>query len=94
MVLRYGQLENGEKIICVSFEFDARLAQCTGVTKFTVPAELLEGYQLMLLDEDGGETELEVETKGESATFTLDFSELKEGKRTPVRMLHLVPISE
>lgn len=94
MVLRYGQLENGEKIICVSFEFDARLAQCTGVTKFTVPAELLEGYQLMLLDEEGGETELEVETKGERATFTLDFSELKEGKRTPVRMLHLVPISE
>ena len=94
MVLRYGQLENGETIICVSFEFDARLAQCTGLTKFTVPAELLEGYQLMLLDEEGGETELEVETKGQNATFTLDFSTLDQGRRIPVRMLHLVPVGE
>ena len=40
--------------MCVAFEFDARLVGCTGWTEFTVPAELLEGYQLMLLDNEGG----------------------------------------
>ena len=94
MVLRCGALENGEKVICVGFEFDARLAQCTGLTKFTIPAELVEGCKLMLLDEKGNETELEVETDDGSVTFTLNFYGDAQGKRTPVRMIHLVPIGE
>lgn len=94
MVLRYGALENGEKVICVGFEFDAKLVSCTGLTEFTIPAELVEGYDLMLLDDQGGETELEVETEAGNATFTLNFYGDAQGKRTPVRMLHLVPIAE
>lgn len=92
MVLRCGELENGEKVMCVAFEFDARLVGCTGWTEFTVPAELLEGYQLMLLDDEGGETDVEVETSANKATFTLSFYGDAQGHRTPVRMLHLVPL--
>ena len=48
----------------------------------------------MLLDEKGNETELEVETDDGSVTFTLNFYGDAQGKRTPVRMIHLVPIGE
>lgn len=94
LVLRYGELENGEKIICVGFEYDARLAQYYGICKFTIPAELLEGYQLMLLDADGNETELKVETTGNKASFTIDFHDETGKGWIPVQMLHLVPIEE
>lgn len=94
LLFRAGSLENGEKIICVSFEFDARLTQCYGNIKFTVPAELVEGSKVMLLDADGGETELEVESNGKTADFALNFNTIEDGHRTPVRMLHLVPVSE
>lgn len=94
LVLRYGELENGEKIICVGFEYDARLAQYYGICKFTIPAEMLEGYQLMLLDADGNETELKVETTGNKASFTIDFHDETGKSWIPVQMLHLVPIEE
>lgn len=94
LVLRQGALANGERIICVSFEFDARLAQDTGKTDFTIPASILEGYQLMLLDAEGNETPLDVTVKGDMATFQLDFGTLVDGRRIPVRMLHLVPVEE
>lgn len=94
LVLRYGELENGEKIICVGFEYDARLAQYYGICKFTIPAEMLEGYQLMLLDADGNETELKVETTGNKASFTIDFHDETGKGWIPVQMLHLVPIEE
>ena len=93
MVLRCGALENGEKIICVGFEFNGGLAYCTGLTEFTIPAELVEGCAVMLLDDQGGETELEVKTEAGEATFTLNFYGDAHGKRTPVRMIHLVPIA-
>ncbi len=94
LVLRYGELENGEKIICVGFEYDARLVQYYGICKFTIPAEMLEGYQLMLLDADGNETELKVETTGNKASFTIDFHDETGKSWVPVQMLHLVPIEE
>ena len=91
MVLRCGELENGEKLMSVGFEYDARLTQCTGLTRFTVPAEVLEGCKLMLLDKDGGETELELVTENGETTFELDFSAPSGVARVPVRILHLVP---
>ena len=91
LLFRQGELKNGEKIICVSFEFDARLAQDTGKTNFTVPASLLDGYTVMLLDADGSETALDVAVSGTRATFQLDFGTVVDGHRIPVRMLHLVP---
>lgn len=92
LLVRCGTMENGETIMCVGFEFDARLVQCYGSTKFTVPAELLEGYRLMLLDEEGNETEVEVKVVGQKATFLVDYSADAQSRRTPVRMFHLVPL--
>lgn len=93
LVLRVGDLSNGEKIMSVGFEFDARLVLDTGSTDFTVPADVLDGYKLMLLDADGNETELEVTSKASGATFNLDFAALKWEDRIPVRILHLVPVA-
>lgn len=89
MVLRCGELNNGEKLICVGFEFDARLVCPSGTTKFTIPAELVEGCKLMLLNENGEETELELENKGDSVTFTLEFT-YADNNLNPVRMIHVV----
>lgn len=89
MVLRCGEMTNGEKLICVGFEFDAGLVCPSGTTKFTIPAELAEGCKLMLLDKNGEETELELETHGDSVTFTLDFT-FADRSLNPVRMIHLV----
>lgn len=91
LTIRVGDLENGEKIMSLAFEFDARLVQHIGNAEYTIPAEILEGYKLMLLDEDGNETELEVTVKGKKATFAVDFTAPWQ-ERTPVRVMHLVPV--
>lgn len=91
LTIRVGELENGEKIMSLAFEFDARLVQHSGNAEYTIPAEILEGYKLMLLDEDGNETELEVTVKGKKATFAVDFTAPWQ-ERTPVRVMHLVPV--
>lgn len=93
MVLRFGDLENGERIISLGFEFDAKLTQCTGKTRFNVPAEMLDGYKLMLVAADGTETELEVETNGQTASFVLDWNAATQKLRIPVRIMHLVPVT-
>lgn len=94
LLFRQGTMANGEKIVCVGFEFDARLTQCTGLCKFTVPAELMEGCQVMLLNADGTETELEVETDATTATVALNFDNGTTTNRwTPVRMMHLIPLN-
>ena len=90
LVLRCGELNNGEKLICVGFEFDARLVCPSGDTKFTIPAELVEGCKLMLLNKNGEEKELKVQTSGDNVTFTLDFT-YADNSQNPVRMIHLVP---
>lgn len=92
MVLRMGDLENGERIISLGFEFDAKLTQCTGKTRFNVPAEMLDGYKLMLVAADGTETELDVETNGQTASFVLDWNAATQKLRVPVRIMHLVPV--
>lgn len=94
MVFRMGELENGEKLICIGFEFDARLVTCTGYTEFTVPTELVEGYELMLLESDGTETPLETKTSAGGTTFMLSYYGNAQRVRTPVRLIHLVPVTE
>ncbi len=90
LVVRVGELANGEKIMSVGYEYDARLVNATGETSYTVPADVLDGYKLMLLDEEGNETEVEVTVKDDQATFVLDFTAPWQ-ERVPVRILHLVP---
>lgn len=56
--------------------------------KITLPAEVLEGYALCLLSEDGTEAELTLEgDEEETVSFTLDFT----NSETPVQVIRLIP---
>ena len=74
LVLRIGDLQNGERVLSVGFEYGGRLTQPTGQVEITLPAAMLDGYALMLLDADGVETALPHTLNGDEATFTLDFT--------------------
>ena len=89
-VLRLGDLQNGERILSVGFEYSGKLTQPTEPVEIHLPAELLEGYALKLLDADGTETELPFTVTEDTATFTLNFDAQDE---IPVRMIRLVPAS-
>lgn len=88
-VLRLGALQSGEQLLSVGFEYDGRLTQPTGQTEITLPAAVLNGYALMLLDADGAEAALPCTLNGGEATFTLDFA---AGENLAL-MLRLVPAS-
>ncbi len=89
LVLRLNELQNGERILSVGFEYSGRLTQPTEPVEIHLPAELLEGYALKLLDADGTETELPFTVTEATATFTLTFDAQDE---IPVRTLYLVPV--
>ena len=74
LVLRIGDLQNGERVLSVGFEYGGRLTQPTGQVEITLPAAMLDGYALMLLDADGVETALPHTLNGDEETFTLDFT--------------------
>ena len=88
-MLRIGDLQNGERVLNVGFEYGGRLTQSTGQVEITLPAALLDGYVLMLLDADGTETALPHTLNGDEATFTLDFT--TDGG--PAMALRLIPVS-
>ena len=88
LVLRIGDLQNGERMLSVGFESGGRLTQPTGQVKISLPAALLDGYALMLLDADGAETALPHTLKGDKATFTLNFM-ADEG---PALAFRLIPV--
>ena len=89
IVVRMGALESGEQLMSVAFEIGGKPTQPTGQVKITLPAEVLEGYALCLLSEDGAETELTLEGDEEEETisFTLDFT----NSETPVQVIRLIP---
>ena len=89
-VLRLNELQNGEHILSVGFEYSGKLTQPTEPGEIHLPAKLLEGYALKLLDADGTETELPFTVTEDTATFTLNFDAQDE---IPVRMIRLVPAS-
>ena len=94
LVLRMGELANGETILSVGFEYSGKLTQPTGEVKITIPAALLEGYALSLLDEDGAESALPCAIEDGEASFTLSFTpEDGEEAPTPIRLIHLLPVS-
>ena len=84
LVARMGTLQSGETIVSIAFEIGGKLTQPIGQVKLTLPAEVLEGYTLSLLAEDGTEAEL---TDVQDGSFVLDFS----GASSPVRVIRLVP---
>ena len=76
-------------MLSVGFEYGGRLTQPTGQVEISLPAALLDGYTLMLLDADGTETALSYTLNGDEATFTLDFT----ADESPALALRLIPVS-
>ena len=88
LVLRMGAREEGDNLLSVAFERSGKLTQPTGQVKITLPAEALEGYALILIEEDGTEAELPFEVEEELASFALDFID----SLSPARLIRLVPL--
>ena len=74
-LLRLGALANGEKLLTVGYVYGGQLSKASCQVKITLPAELLAGYTLSLLNADGTETALEYALDGDSAVFTLTFAQ-------------------
>ena len=89
LVLRIGDLQNGERMLSVGFEYGGRLTLPTGQVEITLPAAMLDGYALMLLDADGVETALPHTLNGDEVTFTLDFTT----NGGPAMALRLISVS-
>ena len=89
LVVRMGALPRGELLMSVAFEWGGEPTQPTGQVKLTLPAQLVDGYSLYLLFEDGTETELTLEgdEEEETVSFTLDFT----NSETPVQVIRLIP---
>lgn len=83
------------------FECDGSMIPLEDQIQFTLPAELLEGWSLKLLGEDGVETDLPFTVEDGVASFTLEF--VKEGEEPDATseiaqvvgrfaLIHLVPV--
>ena len=73
-LLRLGALANGEKLLTLGYVYGGRLSKASCQVKITLPAELVNGYTLSLLNADGTETPLEYALEGDSAVLTLTFA--------------------
>ena len=73
--LRVGTLANGEKLLTVGYVYGGQLSKASCQVKITLPARLVNGYTLSLLNADGTETPLEYALEGDSAVFTLTFAQ-------------------
>ena len=83
-ILRMGTLTNGEKLLTVGYVYGGQLSKASCQVKITLPAELVNGYTLSLLNADGTETAVDCTVNGDSAVFTLTFAQ-------PLLAVRLVP---
>ena len=90
LVLRMGETANGNTLLSVCFEVSGKLTQPKGEVKITMPAELLNGVTLALLNADGTEIALPYIVEGENAVFTLDFTDAE----IPTALIRLIPTAE
>ena len=90
LVLRMGETANGNTLLSVCFEVSGKLTQPKGEVKITLPAELLNGVTLALLNADGTEIDLPYIVEGENAVFTLDFTDAE----IPTVLIRLIPTAE
>ena len=90
LVLRIGETANGNTLLSVCFEVSGKLTQPKGEVKITLPAELLNGVTLALLNADGTEIDLPYIVEGENAVFTLDFTDAE----IPTALIRLIPTAE
>ena len=90
LVLRMGETANGNTLLSVCFEASGKLTRPKGEVKITLPAELLNGVTLALLNADGTEIDLPYIVEGENAAFTLDFTDAE----LPTALIRLIPTAE
>ena len=90
LVLRMGETANGNTLLSVCFEVSGKLSRPKGEVKITMPAELLNGVTLALLNADGTEIDLPYIVEGENAVFTLDFTDAE----IPTMLIRLIPTAE
>ena len=90
LVLRMGETANGNTLLSVCFEVSGKLTRPKGEVKITMPAELLNGVTLALLNADDTEIDLPYIVEGENAAFTLDFTDAE----IPTALIRLMPIAE
>ena len=90
LVLRIGETANGNTLLSVCFEVSGKLTQPKGEVKITMPAELLNGGTLALLNADDTEIDLPYIVEGENAVFTLDFTDAE----IPTALIRLIPTAE
>ena len=90
LVLRMGETANGNTLLSVCFEASGKLTQPKGEVKITLPAELLNGVTLALLNADDTEIDLPYIVEGENAVFTLDFTDAE----IPTALIRLIPTAE
>ena len=89
-VLRMGETANGNTLLSVCFEVSGKLTQPKGEVKITMPAELLNGVTLALLNADGTEIDLPYIVEGENAVFTLNFTDAE----ISTALIRLIPTAE
>ena len=90
LVLRMGETANGNTLLSVCFEVSGKLTQPKGEVKITLPAELLNGGTLALLNADDTEIDLPYIVEGENAAFTLNFTDAE----IPTALIRLIPTAE
>ena len=90
LALRMGEMANGNTLLSVCFEASGKLTQPKGEVKITLPAELLNGVTLALLNADDTEIDLPYIVEGENAVFTLDFTDAE----IPTALIRLIPTAE
>ena len=89
-VLRMGETANGNTLLSVCFEVSGKLTRPKGEVKIMLPAELLNGVTLALLNADDTEIDLPYIVEGENAVFTLDFTDAE----IPTVLIRLIPTAE
>ena len=89
-VLRMGETANGNTLLSVCLEVSGKLTRPKGEVKITMPAELLNGGTLALLNADDTEIDLPYIVEGENAVFTLDFADVE----IPTALIRLIPTAE
>ena len=90
LVLRMGETANDNTLLSVCFEASGKLTQPKGEVKITMPADLLNGVTLALLNADDTEIDLPYIVEGENAVFTLDFTDAE----IPTALIRLIPTAE
>ena len=90
LVLRMGETANGNTLLSVCFEVSGKLTQPKGEVKITLPAELLNGVTLALLNADDTEIDLPYIVEGENAVFTLNFTDAE----ISTALIRLIPTAE